>query len=173
MYGFHQKRFYHLTLHIFSNFHRINPLGCRGGRFGPPPSSFCILHEKNLKLTPPETSWLFINISCTEFHQKDFSKILSDPLSKLFLKKCQKMTGKKVVGSKNVFYKSCWEFYILVGDFFSRGKKVIKSKKDFNKSCPKFCKLGDNFFLFWRKSKRLYRHHTHTYWEMVQLSPES
>ena len=64
------------------------------------------------------------------------------------------MTGKKVVGSKNVFYKSFWEFYILVGDFFfTRLKKVIKSKKDFNKSCPKFYKLGNEFFLFWRNLK--------------------
>ena len=29
------------------------------------------------------------------------------------------MTRKKVVGSKNVFYKSCRKFYILGGDFFS------------------------------------------------------
>ena len=41
------------------------------------------------------------------------------------MKKCQKMTEKKVVGSKN----------------------------DINKSCPKFCKLGDNFSLFGRNFK--------------------
>ena len=41
------------------------------------------------------------------------------------MKKCQKMTGKKVVGVKN----------------------------DFSKSCPKFCKLGEEFFYFDEISK--------------------
>ena len=87
------------------------------------------------------------------------------------MKKCQKITGKKVVGSKNDIPKSCPKFYKLGDEFFyfdkiskmrvlqpknallkgaknHRVKKVIKSKNDFSKSCPKFCKLGDEFFLF-------------------------
>ena len=87
------------------------------------------------------------------------------------MKKCQKMTEKKVVKSKIAFSKSCPKFYKLGDDFFyfdeiskmrvlqpknallkgaknHRVKKVIKSKNDFSKSCPKFCKLGDEFFLF-------------------------
>ena len=33
------------------------------------------------------------------------------------------------------------------------GKKVVGSKNDFTKSCPKFCKLGDEFFYFDKISK--------------------
>ena len=54
-----------------------------------------------------------------------FRKFILEPLFDPFLKNCQKMTEKKVVGSKN----------------------------DINKSCPKFCKLGDEFFYFDEISK--------------------
>ena len=38
---------------------------------------------------------------------------------KRFLEGSKKARGKKVVESKNVFYKSCRKFYTLGGDFFS------------------------------------------------------
>ena len=33
------------------------------------------------------------------------------------------------------------------------GKKVVGVKNDFSKSCPKFCKLGEEFFYFDEISK--------------------
>ena len=98
----------------------LNPWwGGGGGRIGPP-SSFLQITRKNLKLTSPETSWLFLNISCTEFQQKkNFKNIVWPPFQSPFWKSVKKWPEKKVVGSKNVFYKSCRKFYILGGDFFS------------------------------------------------------
>ena len=91
-----------------------------GGPIRPPPSSFLQITRKNLKLTPPETSWLFLNISCTEFQQNFFFKnFVWPPFQSPFWKSVKKWPEKKVVGSKNVFYKSCRKFYILGGDFFS------------------------------------------------------
>ena len=67
--------------------------------------------RKNLKLTTPENSWLFLDSSCTD------SKILSDPPFEAHLEKVLKNHEKKVAESKNVFYKRCRKFYILGGDF--------------------------------------------------------
>ena len=50
------------------------PLVGRGGAESAPPSSFLQITRKNLKLTSPETSWLFLDISCEEFQQKKNSK---------------------------------------------------------------------------------------------------
>ena len=116
--GGRRTPFWHSFPHLKKSENPLTPRGAGGGRFGPPPSSFLQITRKKLKLTPPETSWLFLNISCPEFQQKKISKILSDPPFKALFESVKKWPEKKVVGSINVFNKSCRKFYILGSDFF-------------------------------------------------------
>ena len=68
-----------------------------------------------------------INIICPKFCKFGDEFFYFDKISKMrilepknaFWKGAKKHEVKKVVGSKNVFYKSCRKFYILGGDFFS------------------------------------------------------
>ena len=150
----------------------------RGGAESAPPSSFLQITRKNLKLTSPETSWLFLNISCTEFQQKKkFKNIVWPPFQSPFWKSVKKWPEKKVAGSKNVFYKSCRKFYILGGDFFSfwrnfknedsrakkrflegskkaRGKKSRRIKKCLLQKLSEILHIRWRFFFFLTKFQK-------------------
>ena len=55
---------------------------------------------------------LFLDSSYTDFQKRKNSKFCPTLFEKVL------KNHKKVTESKNVFYKSCWKFYILGGDFF-------------------------------------------------------
>ena len=80
-----------------------------------------------------------------------------------FWKGAKKHDVKKVVGSKNVFYKSCWKFYILGGFFFFFDEiskmRILEPKNAFWKGAKKhgvkkssnqkmsFTKVVRNFYI--------------------------
>ena len=71
----------------------LNPLWCRGGSIRHT-SSFVQITQKNLKLNPPETSWIFLNISYKEFQQKKFKNFVWPPFQSPFWKSVKKLSEK-------------------------------------------------------------------------------